>query len=125
METKTMSDEVEHLTARIGKQHMVPSNEIITSEEGAKHLRAFEEGCEEWMAYHSAPVPEEELIQYDKFVLALLSGRDFRNEKEYNQSISDVRKTHHITPSKPQIVRSYYRLREAGGVQRHESFEMQ
>lgn len=118
-----MNDEIEHLTARLGKQYMVPSNEIITSEAGAKHLKAFEDGCEEWLSYHSAVVPEEVLVEFDEFVFALLSGREFKTEKQYNQAISDVRKVKHITPSKPQIVRSYHRLLEASRVPRHDSFE--
>eukprot|EP00913_Durusdinium_trenchii_P028891 g27088.t1 len=65
----------EYLTARLGKMYMVPSNEVVTTSEAAdKHLRAFEQGCEEWMSYHSQPVAEEELEDHRQFVLSLLSG---------------------------------------------------
>jgi len=102
---------------------MVRTNEIITTEAGEKHLQAFEEGCKEWMSYHDNPVTEEELIGYERFVTALLCGRTFASEKEYDHAISDTRKQFRTTLSKPQIVRAYYRLRDAGTIEQNLSFE--
>ncbi|CAJ1361827.1 unnamed protein product, partial [Effrenium voratum] len=114
----------DYLTARLGKMYMVPSNEVMTSSEAAeKHLRAFEQGCEEWMSYHAQPIAEEELEGYESFVLALLTGPDFKNEKEYETRIQAVRREFKTTLSKPQIVRAYYRLRESGRIPRNASFE--
>lgn len=118
------SEDQMHLTARLGKKYMVPSNEVITtSAAGEKHMRAFEQGCEEWLSYHSQPIAEEEMEGFDDFVLALLSGPDFKTEKEYESRIQAVRREFKTTLSKPQIVRAYYRLRDAGRIQKHASFE--
>jgi histone acetyltransferase (RNA polymerase elongator complex component) len=117
------NDDSEHLTARLGKKFMVRSDEIITTEAGEKHLQAFEEGCKEWLSYHDNPVTEEELVGYEEFVTVLLSGRTFANEKEYESAISDTRKKFRTTLSKPQIVRAYYRLRDAGTIEENASFE--
>eukprot|EP00931_Biecheleriopsis_adriatica_P006371 TRINITY_DN107783_c0_g1_i1.p1 TRINITY_DN107783_c0_g1~~TRINITY_DN107783_c0_g1_i1.p1 ORF type:complete len:766 (+),score=162.86 TRINITY_DN107783_c0_g1_i1:94-2391(+) len=114
----------EYLTARLGKMYMVPSNEVVTTSDAAeKHLRAFEAGCEEWTSYHEKTLTEEELEEFDKFVLSLLSGQDFKSEKEYESRIQAVRQEFRTTLSKPQIVRGYYRLRDAGRLPRHASFE--
>ena len=118
----TMNDE--YLTARLGKMYMVPSNEVVTTSEAAdKHLRAFEQGCEEWMSYHAQPVAEDELEGYEQFVLSLLSGSEFKSEKEYESRIQAVRREFKTTLSKPQIVRAYYRLLESGRIQKNASFE--
>eukprot|EP00435_Cladocopium_sp_Y103_P023387 s1914_g5.t1 len=110
----TMNDE--YLTARMGKMHMVPSNEVVTTSEAAdKHLRAFEQGCEEWMSYHAQPVAEQELEGYEQF--------EFKSEKEYESRIQAVRREFKTTLSKPQIVRAYYRLLESGQIQKNASFE--
>lgn len=122
MENAT-TNESEHLTARLGKKFMVRSDEIITTEAGEKHLHAFEEGCKEWMSYHDTPFTEEELAGFEEFVKALLSGRNFTSEKEYESAISDTRKKFRTTLSKPQIVRAYYRLRDAGTIEQNVSFE--
>lgn len=117
-------DDTEYLTARLGKMYMVPSSEVVTTSEAAdKHLRAFEQGCEEWLSYHETPFTEEELAGFEKFVVALLSGPEFSSEKEYDSRLKAVRKEFKTTLSKPQIVRAYYRLRDAGRIDRHASFE--
>lgn len=115
---------VEPLTAVLGKKYMVPSSEVVTTSAAQdKHLRAFETGCAEWEAYQVAAVPEEQLKPFDEFVLVLLGEHEFKNEDEYEKAIRVVRKSFKVQPSKPQIVRAYYRLREAGRIERHASFE--
>ena len=105
-------------------RYMVPSKEVVTTSEAAdKHLRAFEQGCEEWMSYHAQPHTEEDLEGFEQFVLALLSGPEFKSEKEYETRIQAVRRQFKTTLSKPQIVRAYYRLRDAGRIERSASFE--
>jgi len=114
----------EPLTATLGRRHMVPSQEVITTSEAQdKHLRAFEEGCAEWASYQTAPVPLEEQLQMQQFVLTLLGDHKFNTEAEYERAIRLVRKSFHVHPSKPSIVRAYYRLREEGRVGRHIPFE--
>jgi len=118
------NDPEEHLTAQLGKRDMIPSHEIVTTSEAQdKHLKAFEKGCAEWEAYHDAPLQEEEMEGVVEFVTALLSGSAFTTEAEYNNCLRLVRKELKITPSKPQIVRAYTRLRDAGQMQRHAPFE--
>jgi len=117
-------DDSEYLTAQLGKKYMIPSNEVITSSAaGDAHLRAFEEGCKEWTSYHDKPMTEEELAGFEDFVATLLSGPDFRTEKEYESRINEVRKQFKTTLSKPQIVRAYHRLLDAKRIERHLSFE--
>ncbi|CAE6971529.1 unnamed protein product [Symbiodinium natans] len=119
-----MTVEDEYLTARLGKMYMVPSKEVVaTSEAADKHLRAFEQGCEEWMSYHAQPHTEEDLEGFEQFVVALLSGPEFKSEKEYESRIQAVRRQFKTTLSKPQIVRAYYRLRDAERIERSPSFE--
>jgi ELP3 family radical SAM enzyme/protein acetyltransferase len=119
----TSGDGSEYLTAQLGKKYMVRSDEIITTEAGEKHLQAFEEGCQEWMSYHSKELTEEELAEYEQFVTFLLSGRDFKNEKDYESALSDTRKQFRTTLSKPQISRAYHRLRDAGKIEKNASFD--
>mmetsp|Transcript_106122 Transcript_106122/g.204256 ORF Transcript_106122/g.204256 Transcript_106122/m.204256 type:complete len:766 (-) Transcript_106122:75-2372(-) len=119
-----MVKEPEHLTAKLGRMYMVPSNEIVTtSEAGSKHLRAFEDGCKEWTSYHEKSFTEEELKLFEDFVIAILSGPDFKTEKEFENCLKTVRRQFKTTVAKPQIVLAYYRLLDAGRVERHVSFE--
>mmetsp|Transcript_46486 Transcript_46486/g.108308 ORF Transcript_46486/g.108308 Transcript_46486/m.108308 type:complete len:767 (+) Transcript_46486:73-2373(+) len=118
------AEDIEHLTARLGKMYMVPSNEVITTSQAAeKHLRAFEQGCEEWTSYQTLPFSEEEMQAYEEFVMSLLDGSNFKSEQEYESRLRAVRRDFRTTPSKPQIVRAYYRLLDIGRIERHPSFE--
>ncbi|CAK9000700.1 unnamed protein product [Durusdinium trenchii] len=75
------------------------------------------------MSYHSQPVAEEELEDHRQFVLSLLSGSEFKSEKEYDSRIQAVRREFKTTLSKPQIVRAYYRLLEQNQIAKNSSFE--
>lgn len=116
-------DGVEHLTAVLGKKYMVRSDEIITTAAGDKHLKAFEDGCQEWMSYHDKPITEEEMAGYEEFVKVLLEDRDLRTEKEYESALNVTQKQFHTSLSKPQIVRAYHRLRDDGKIKQNISFE--
>lgn len=115
----------DHLTARLGKLNMVPSPEIVTTSDAQdKHLRAFEQGCAEWESYQTVPFAEDEMQHFKDFVIALLSGPEFRSEQEYDQRFRNIMKQFKGKPlSKPQIVRAYYRLLETNEIQRSASFE--
>lgn len=114
----------ESLTAALGRKYMVPSNEVITTSEAQnKHLRAFEDGCAEWEAYQVAGISEADMQNFEDFVTVLLVEHDFDTQETYEKAIRVVRKSFKVQPSKPQIVRAYYRLREAGRLNRHAIFE--
>lgn len=116
--------QVESLTASLGKKYMVPSREVVTTSDAQdKSLRAFEKGCQEWESYHDMVVPDEEMKKFAEFVTALLEDHEFKNEDEFDKAVRTVRKHMHFTPSKPQIVKAYYRLLEAGSIQKHATFE--
>ena len=57
----------------------VPQQVVTTSDAAEKHLRAFEQGCEEWLSYHSQPVDESDLQGYEAFVLSLLKDSEPRS----------------------------------------------
>lgn len=63
------------LSKRFSYRHL---QVVTTSEAADKHLRAFEQGCEEWLSYHSQPVDESELQGYEAFVLSLLKDSETR-----------------------------------------------
>lgn len=112
------------LTADLGRKHMVPSHEIVTTSEAQeKHLRAFENGCAEWESYQTEGIPEAEMKHYENFVATMLQEHVFKTEQEYEKVIRIVRKDFKVQPSKPQIVRAYYRLRDAGELEKHAAFE--
>eukprot|EP00929_Paragymnodinium_shiwhaense_P057205 TRINITY_DN28625_c0_g1_i1.p1 TRINITY_DN28625_c0_g1~~TRINITY_DN28625_c0_g1_i1.p1 ORF type:complete len:793 (-),score=218.94 TRINITY_DN28625_c0_g1_i1:72-2450(-) len=118
-------EDQEHLTARLGKMYMIPSKEVITTSAAQdKHLRAFEKGCAEWESYQTVPFNEEDMAGFEDFVQSLLQDCDFKTEDEYDRRLRAVlREFKGTPPSKPQIVRGYYRLREAGQLERNASFE--
>jgi len=121
--TANLADEP--LTARMGKMYMIPSDEIVcTTTAQDKHLRAFEEGCAEWASYQTVPFNEEDMAGFEDFTMALLRGPDFKSEQDYETRLRITMKEFRGKPmSKPQIVRAYYRLLEAGRIEKSPSFE--
>lgn len=114
----------EHLTARLGKMYMIPSKEIVTTSEAQdKHLRAFEDGCQEWESYHAEAVPEEEMQIWEQFVTRLLAEHEIVTESDFNSAVKAVRRDFRVNPSKPQMARAYFRLRDQGLVDKHVAFE--
>jgi len=114
----------EPLTAALGRKYMIPSSEVITTSAAQdKHLRAFENGCAEWEAYQAAGIPDEDMRNYEDFVSALLREHEFETPETYEKAIRVVRKSFRTQPSKPQIVRAYYRLREDDRIPQHVNFE--
>lgn len=112
------------LTAELGRRHMVPSREVVTTSAAQdKHLRAFEDGCAEWESYQVDGVPEADMLQFANFVSVLLNEHSFNTEAEFDRAMRVVRKTFKVQPAKPQIVRAYYRLRDEGSIERHTAFE--
>lgn len=114
----------EHLTAQLGRKHMIPSKEVITTSDAQdKHMRAFEQGCADWDSYQTAPFQDEEMRGYEEFVLAFLEGPEFSTEQVYFERLRAMRQRFKNTPSKPQMSRAYQRLLDSNRVKRHASFE--
>eukprot|EP00746_Dinoflagellata_sp_MGD_P165673 gnl/MRDRNA2_/MRDRNA2_95088_c0_seq1.p1 gnl/MRDRNA2_/MRDRNA2_95088_c0~~gnl/MRDRNA2_/MRDRNA2_95088_c0_seq1.p1 ORF type:complete len:748 (+),score=151.51 gnl/MRDRNA2_/MRDRNA2_95088_c0_seq1:73-2316(+) len=114
----------ETLTAQLGKLHMIGSADIATTSAAQdKHLRAFEKGCEEWNMHKQVLQTPEEVEKMEAFVIALLDGRNFETEADYYKANRDTRREFHVQPSKPEIVKAYSRLRDAGIIERNMSFE--
>eukprot|EP00747_Dinoflagellata_sp_TGD_P210562 gnl/TRDRNA2_/TRDRNA2_83824_c0_seq2.p1 gnl/TRDRNA2_/TRDRNA2_83824_c0~~gnl/TRDRNA2_/TRDRNA2_83824_c0_seq2.p1 ORF type:complete len:778 (+),score=131.95 gnl/TRDRNA2_/TRDRNA2_83824_c0_seq2:60-2336(+) len=114
----------ESLTAALGRKHMIPSDEVVTTSEAQdKHLRAFEKGCNEWQAYQVEGVPEHQLALFEDFVITLLLEHKFHTTEQFEKALRVVRKSFHVQPSKPQIVRAYYSLLQSGRIEQHPAFE--
>mmetsp|Transcript_158800 Transcript_158800/g.281552 ORF Transcript_158800/g.281552 Transcript_158800/m.281552 type:complete len:627 (-) Transcript_158800:95-1975(-) len=86
-------------------------------------LRAFEDGCADRESYQKVAIPEEELQIFEDFVIVLLLQHDFATEEEYDKALRAVRKEFKVQPSKPHIVRAYYRLRKSGRIDGNLAFE--
>lgn len=112
------------LTAEMGKRHMVPSAEVVTTSAAQeKHLKAFVDGCAEWESYQVEGVPEADIKLFESFVTTLLTEHTFSTEEEFDKAMRTVRKSFKVQPAKPQIVRAYYKLLESGAIERHVAFE--
>lgn len=122
--TENVDDQVPNITAQLGKDNMISSLEVVTTSAAQdKHLRAFEQGCAEWEAYQTVPFNEEEMKTYEDFVLSFLSSGKLTTEHEYHDRLRAIRRESKITPSKPQMVRAYCRLLEAGRITPQPYFE--
>jgi len=113
------------LTAEMGRRHMVKTEDALAdecTEAQIKHFIAKEKGMNDWMKYQDIVEVSDEIKQIGVFVKELIK-MSFNNAKEFEFAMRDTRKICKISPSKPEIVRAYAKLREIDEVPKHAIFE--